>query len=175
MLPTLTKVLDLERMTNNSTRPTSIRYMKRGGNTDREIITVSGHRTTNSLPHYDPSVSNEVALGMAKSVANAGLPPKLGLMAPPKPRRNPNSQINYSEPSPRVNPFVEDIMDEFHNSQDDQSHAKKKKAMEYLAEVETEEENLDPDWLPGPFDVDNVSKNFGKIILRTGNEKKIFY
>ena len=163
MLPTLTKVLDLERMTNNSTRPTSIRYMKRGGNTDREIITVSGHRTTNSLPHYDPSVSNEVALGMAKSVANAGLPPKLGLMAPPRPRRNPNSQINYSEVQPRVNPFVEDITDEFHNSQ---------KVKEFLAEVETEEETLDPNWQPGPFDVDNVNTYFGKIILRTDNEKK---
>ena len=73
--------------------------MKQGGATDREISTVSGHRNQASLVHYDPVVTNNTALAMADSVSNAGLPPKtkrLGLMPPPVPRINPNSQPTVS-------------------------------------------------------------------------------
>ena len=52
MMPPLTRIFDLKRFTNNSIRPTAIRSMKRGGASDREIATVSGHRDEKSLQHY---------------------------------------------------------------------------------------------------------------------------
>ena len=85
MTPMLCKLVDVERRTNNNIRPTTIRNMKRGGATDREIITVTGHRDTRNLPSYDPNVGNEKAYAMAKSIGDAGLVKKSGLMPPPRP------------------------------------------------------------------------------------------
>ena len=59
MVPHLCKIVEVERFTNKSIRPTSIRTMKQGGATDREIATVSGHRNQASLVHYDPGVTNK--------------------------------------------------------------------------------------------------------------------
>ena len=73
MLPTLCAVLGKARFTNNSTRPSSIQAMKRGNFSDREIQSISGHRDANSLKHYDPNPTDEVAQRMAESIANSGL------------------------------------------------------------------------------------------------------
>ena len=153
MLPTLTTILGLKRMTNNSTRVTAIRAMKEGGASDRDITTVSGHRTEASLKHYDPIATNKTSHKMAMSIANSGLkaPPathqNLGLMLPPVLRKRPNSQKNYSET--RINPFIEEdeLSDEFFNSQEDIPNAKQRRAMELMSEMEKEKEALDdPDW-----------------------------
>ena len=58
MVPHLCKIVGVERFTNKNIRPTSIRSMKAGGASDREISTVSGHRNQASLVHYDPGVTN---------------------------------------------------------------------------------------------------------------------
>ena len=155
MMPTLTTMFGptLKRLTNNSTRVTSIRSMKRGGASDRDMTTVTGHRTAASLIHYDPIATNEASLQMASSIANAGLKAprapvgtaKSGLM--PLPRKSQTSQKNYYEP--RINPFVEELTDEFFDSQLDKANENRLKAIEFLEEVENEKESRDdPDWKP---------------------------
>ena len=71
-LPTLCEALGLKRCTNNQIRPTAIRYIKRGGFSDREIMTISGHKTAETLKHYDPKPSTERQMGMACAISNAG-------------------------------------------------------------------------------------------------------
>ena len=83
MLPTLTQVLGLQRFTNNSNRPSSIRAMKRTGASDREIATVSGHVDPNSLAHYAPNLDDERAFEMAMSISNAGGKHKIAPSCPP--------------------------------------------------------------------------------------------
>ena len=91
MMPTLSKMFGPKRFTNNSIRATAIRSMKRGGASDREITTVSGHRDESSLQHYDPIATNQASSKMANSIANAGLDshpqnsPKQGPANPFKP------------------------------------------------------------------------------------------
>ena len=139
MLPHLCKIVGVARYTNKSIRPTSIRNMKQGGATDREISTVSGHRNQASLVHYDPVVTNNTALAMADSVSNAGLPPmakRLGLMPPPVPRINPNSQRIASQ------------------SSEEYTSPRKRKS------IQTD----DPEYFPSS--ICNESVSMGKILLR---------
>ena len=126
MLPTLSQIDNMKRFTNKSSRPTAIRYMKRGGATDRDITTVSGHNKESSLKHYDPYVTDDTAAGMANSIANAGLdvakipqnlpnpdlamtppPPEAGLSAKSTPQNHSNAGFSGF-----------DLHDEFFNSQD---------------------------------------------------------
>ena len=50
--------------------------MKNANFSDREIVTVSGHRDPNSLKHYNPTLSNSTAKRMAMSIMNVGEPSK---------------------------------------------------------------------------------------------------
>ena len=143
MMPTLTKIFDLKRFTNNSIRPTAIRSMKRGGASDREITTVSGHRDEKSLQHYDPIATNRASAGMATSIANAGLDPK------PKAKN-----IHASE-----DPFDDGLTDEFFLSQPTGEPITPRKREPVNFDISQIHEDLDkdkdPDW--EPKDVSNAS------------------
>lgn len=49
MMPNLSEILRLPKITNGNCRPTAIRLLKRGGVSDREIVTVSGIYFYNKL------------------------------------------------------------------------------------------------------------------------------
>ena len=90
--------------------------MKRGGATDRDITSVSGHNEESSLKHYDPYVTDDKAAKMANDIANAGLErPGCSTKSMPPPEA-PNPGL--TKPPPKAhNPAVV-LHDEFFNSQD---------------------------------------------------------
>ena len=136
MMPTLTRIFDLKRFTNNSIRPTAIRSMKRGGASDREIATVSGHRDEKSLQHYDPIATNKASAGMANSIANAGLGPR---------------QIPKNI-HPSDDPFDDGLTDEFFLSQPtgEPITPRKRKPVDFdISQIHEDlDKDNDPDWKP---------------------------
>jgi len=71
-MPKLSKALNLPKIKNRQVRPTAIRLLKRASFEDREIISVSGHKTISTLSHYDPAPSTSKQIEMARAIANGG-------------------------------------------------------------------------------------------------------
>ena len=71
-LPKLSVALGLERFTNDRIRPTSIRLLKRAEFSDRQMMSLTRHKSVGTLQNYDPSPTLKVHAGMATAISNAG-------------------------------------------------------------------------------------------------------
>ena len=74
MLPQLSKALGIPHLTNCQVRCSSIRRMKRGGASDREVMEVSEHVSVDTLNKYAPDATLEKRMAMAMSI-NKKKPP----------------------------------------------------------------------------------------------------
>lgn len=72
MMPLLSEAALVPRLTNGQVRPTSVSSMKRGGADDREICTITGHKNSDSLKHYNPHLTEERQIEIAQTIANKG-------------------------------------------------------------------------------------------------------
>ena len=72
MMPLLSQILGVPRITNSQFRPTSIRMMKRAKIDDRTIMELTGHKKIATLNNYDPNVDN--ARKIDRSFAIMGVP-----------------------------------------------------------------------------------------------------
>ena len=62
IVPELSKILGIPRITNAQVRPTSIRRMKRAGIEDRVIMELTGQKKVDTLRNYDPLPDNSVKI-----------------------------------------------------------------------------------------------------------------
>jgi hypothetical protein len=72
MLAQLSEAAEVPRMTNGQIRPTSVCLMVRAGIEDREIVTVTGHRSIDSLKSYNPHLTESRKIAIAQAISNGG-------------------------------------------------------------------------------------------------------
>jgi hypothetical protein len=72
MLPQLSEAAGVPRLTNGQVRPTSVCLMARAGMEDREICTVTGHKNSDSLKHYNPHLTEARKIQIAQAISNGG-------------------------------------------------------------------------------------------------------
>ena len=99
IMPTLSSILGIPRITNNQVRPTSIRKMKRAGFEDRIIMELTGHRQMSTLVNYDPAPDNSVKID--RSIAILGAVPK-------KPRPSSTVTSAQAEQTPNLSVQAEE-------------------------------------------------------------------
>jgi hypothetical protein len=72
MLAQLSEAAEVPRMTNGQVRPTSVCLMVRAGIEDREICTVTGHKSSDSLKNYNPHLTVSRKFEIAQIISNGG-------------------------------------------------------------------------------------------------------
>ena len=93
MMPKLSQILGIPRITNAQVRPTSVRRMKRCGISDRDICDMTGHKRISTLENYDPCPENNRKIDRAEAII-------AGCISKPAPTSTITSATVQSVPDP---------------------------------------------------------------------------
>ena len=99
MLPKLSEALGVERITNAQLRTTSIRKMKRGKVSDRDLMSLTGQKKLETLNHYALEPENSVKMEMVQAIFAGPNKPRVIVRAMPAPSSTVTSaEMNIATP-----------------------------------------------------------------------------